>query len=222
MTLFHDDYYYYTLDNNEVVFGNKNRADYCFNPVYGSVSLKTLTIPSYATYQGKQYAVKRMYHNCFCGGNEIEKVIIPKTLELLGANAFHTCSNLKEVVFEAESRLSVIEYKSFYSCKSLEKITIPPSVTSIQYDTFILSGLKEIYYCGKHYISTTTLFDSNNNLKIYTVIGIYPKFFFGGRRVLFMSICSVDESIKGDIKTCKLKYAFSFGNIFISTILLSP
>ena len=43
--------------------------------------------------------------NWWFSGSDIEKVIIPNSVESLGESAFYRCEQLREVVFEPGSRL---------------------------------------------------------------------------------------------------------------------
>ena len=47
----------------------------------------------------------------------------------IGTNAFHSCRNLKEVIFN--DGLRKIGVGAFYNCTSLESTTLPSTVTEI-------------------------------------------------------------------------------------------
>lgn len=52
---------------------------------------------------------------------DIKKVIFPKSLRWIGANAFENCRNLEEVIFEDTSKLMMID-GSFQGCSALKRI----------------------------------------------------------------------------------------------------
>ncbi len=89
--------------------------------------------------------------------NLITKIVLPKTIERVGNNAFSYCTSLKEVVFSSSvtelgesvfssctnlesvtlpSNLTVIKDSTFHGCKKLKDIVIPTTVTKIEYRAF--------------------------------------------------------------------------------------
>ena len=98
------------------------------------------------------------------GNDVIERVVIPETVERIGAHAFSDCVSLKgieipekvtriasytfsncsmleEIVFLGE--VTDIEEYAFYNCASLVSITLPSSVTSIGTSAF--EGCSRLY-----------------------------------------------------------------------------
>lgn len=75
----------------------------------------------------------RLKLNCF-KNSSLEKIIINDNLKAIGAYAFNTCKNLKEINLP-EGFLS-IEKRAFYKCSSLRKIKIPNSVKIIDEEAF--------------------------------------------------------------------------------------
>lgn len=63
--------------------------------------------------------------------SKITSIYIPKTVRTIHEDTFSDMFNLNKVVFEAGSELRVIPKYAFSGCKSLNKITIPKSVTNI-------------------------------------------------------------------------------------------
>ena len=72
--------------------------------------------------------------NWFCGC-DVYSMTIPATVEIIGAEAFYECANLKQVTFLANSKLDQIRERSFRNT-SLEEIVIPSSVTIIREGAF--------------------------------------------------------------------------------------
>ena len=84
------------------------------------------------TYNG--LPVKNIYQEAFKNMNFITSVVIPDSVETLGAYAFAYCDQLSEITL-GESLVSIGNY-AFYYCTSLTSVVIPDSVTSIGYAAF--------------------------------------------------------------------------------------
>jgi uncharacterized repeat protein (TIGR02543 family) len=69
----------------------------------------------------------------------ITSVVIPSSVESIGASAFSGCNKLESITFGENSVLTSIGASAFYNCTSLTNITIPSSVESI--------GSSAFYYC---------------------------------------------------------------------------
>lgn len=63
--------------------------------------------------------------------SKITSIYIPKTVKRIHEDTFSDMVNLNRVVFEDASELREIPKYAFSGCKSLKRITIPKSVTSI-------------------------------------------------------------------------------------------
>lgn len=84
--------------------------------------IKTVSIPE---------TIVTIDSDAFGSCTSLESIYIPKNVEYIGIRAFSSCVSLKEVIFENNSKLSVIEYGAFLNCTSLEKFTIPRSVKKL-------------------------------------------------------------------------------------------
>ena len=79
----------------------------------------------------------------------IESVILPKGLTIIGSCAFYGCSSLTSITIP-DSVTSIGDY-AFAGCSSLTSITIPDSVTSIEWNAFRdCSGLKSVKVANKY------------------------------------------------------------------------
>lgn len=65
---------------------------------------------------------------------ELKKIMVPKSVKIIGAGAFSGCTNLTKMTLY--NGVTSIGSKAFENCKSLSSITIPDSVTSIGYYAF--------------------------------------------------------------------------------------
>lgn len=120
-------------------------SEHAFN---GMTSLREVYLPT-TLKQIKQFAFY---------GTSLESVSIPASVLILEKAAFKKCESLKNVSFEEGSKLMRIEssasndalgntssYGVFHSCTSLEKISIPSSVSHLGVGTFNdCTSLKEI------------------------------------------------------------------------------
>ena len=69
-------------------------------------------------------------------GCEVESVTVPASVREIGADAFSECENLREVVFQGQSKLKTIGKGAFSGCKNLAKIDLPGELTSIEDNAF--------------------------------------------------------------------------------------
>ena len=66
--------------------------------------------------------------------SSVRHVYLPAELETLGASAFSGCTSLVTVSFAPGSQLQLIAEGTFYGCKALAEITLPPFVRQIAGD----------------------------------------------------------------------------------------
>ena len=116
------------------------------------LGINTLVIPS--TYNGKQ--VKRIGIRYYNGEKDtqghvmgipnladVETIIIPSSIEILGERSFSGCTGLKNIIIP--DSVTTIEGNAFSGCTGLNDITIPDSVTSIGGVSFLnCTGLTNI------------------------------------------------------------------------------
>ena len=84
--------------------------------------------------------------NCFRSCEELEEILLPKSLRRIGDNAMAQCSSLIEITFP--ENLSVIPYSVCYECKSLKTVTILSKIeeSSIEDSAFLRCSLLENVY----------------------------------------------------------------------------
>lgn len=118
---------YYITDKSSVsVVGGENGL----KPRTSKYGAKTLTIPPSVRYNGKEYTVRYIQSFAFYSTNideknlkEIEEIILPNTLEMVGQNCFSNMPSLKSVTIPKS--LKVIGYCMFEECPKLEEVFIP-------------------------------------------------------------------------------------------------
>ena len=72
----------------------------------------------------------------FNENQKLTKVTIPASVLVVGDFAFSNCRNLKEVIFEGNSKCEVIFQGAFGGCTSLNKIFLPFSLKIIKREAF--------------------------------------------------------------------------------------
>ena len=127
-----------------------------------------ITILDMVEHEGAEYTVTRIEKEAFRQTEELESVMFMpgSKLELIGADAFLGCSNLRDITIPAGvkeigitafgdaglksitflkgSQLETIGDFAFMSCNNLKHITIPASTIVIGEDAFRSSGLESI------------------------------------------------------------------------------
>ena len=117
--------------------------------------------------------LKKIQDNAFESCN-IEKIFIPKSVTYIAPFAFKNCTNLKEITFENGIYLKKLGFACFDTCKSLENITLPKSLTSFEFGWFyktnvktieIPENVKEIFLQDYQYTNIkNVIYSGNNNL----------------------------------------------------------
>lgn len=86
-------------------------------------------------------------NEAFRGCTNLMKIIIPKTVTVMGDCAFYYCLNLTNI--EIPNGVTSIPWLAFEDCHRLAAIAIPESVTSIDYGAFSsCKSLSDVYYGG--------------------------------------------------------------------------
>ena len=111
-----------------IVFGECNFS--------GNNSIKELILPDSLT---------EIDTGLFYGYRELEKVILPENLKVIGESAF-AHSTIKEITLPES--LEKIGACAFYECHNLQEVAIPGKVTSIGNVAFSGKGLQKITFYG--------------------------------------------------------------------------
>lgn len=107
--------------------------------------LDCVEIPKTIINNEKTYQVTGISKGAFNNLTNLNKVIIPNSIIIIEEAAFAGCSNLFEVKFESDSKLSTINKEAFKGCSSLKTISLPKSIASIGEGVFNgCSNLEEI------------------------------------------------------------------------------
>lgn len=73
----------------------------------------------------------------FYGCHNLTSVKMPSDLKSVGTMAFYNCENLSSVDFSDVRQLSSLSFAMFSGCKSLEKVYLPESVTTLNENIFV-------------------------------------------------------------------------------------
>lgn len=86
-------------------------------------------------------------NGAFGSCTKLKEMIVPDSVETVGASAFMRCSAMTYV--KLSSSLSVIEYQMFDNCEKLETAVIGSNVTQIEHSIFANCGTNlKVYYEG--------------------------------------------------------------------------
>lgn len=79
--------------------------------------------------------------------HKIEKIVIPKTVEIIEAGAFHSSESLREIIFEKNSNLRLIGRSAFYWSREISKIDFPNKLEVIGESAFSgCTNLKDVVF----------------------------------------------------------------------------
>lgn len=119
---------------------------------------KDITVPK--TYAGK--SVVAIGDGAFSGCTQMERIVLPESIQLIGKNAFSNCKKLLDV--KIPSGVKVIEDNAFMGCEYLCYIYLPDTLESLGNSAFAsCPRIKEI-----HIDSANTVYNVKDNCLIET------------------------------------------------------
>ncbi len=105
----------------------------------GTKKFKNLVIPAQVTYSGTTYDVARVGYMAFYGDENLQSLVLPKTMKEIDYAAFSGCYNLKKVTLN--QGLEILN-ESCFSCVPAD-FKLPSSLKRIDYAAFYGSGIKK-------------------------------------------------------------------------------
>lgn len=79
--------------------------------------------------------------------NKLTSIVIPASVEEIGNDSFHFCTQLQNIIFEEGSNLTTIGEQAFRSVACVEEYIIPSNVNTIANNAFrVNNALKRFYY----------------------------------------------------------------------------
>ena len=145
-------------------------GNYCFNrtQISGDINLPNLTFLGsnafFNTYIDKVVnlgSITTLPSGTFSGCTNLESVVFPDSLTVLGQNAFLNCNNLKLDVSESLKNITSIEYGTFAECSSITGELNMPNLQGTLYSyTFDETAITKIISLGE-----ITSIKSNGNSK---------------------------------------------------------
>jgi hypothetical protein len=92
----------------------------------------------------KDSCLKEIGESAFSNTSSLEYIIIPKSVEKIGENAFFH-SGLKDLEFQSDSCLVTIGKEAFALCERLRQVIIPESVREISNKAFFSTGICKVF-----------------------------------------------------------------------------
>ena len=93
------------------------------------------------------YPISSIGKGALAGNEWLTTFAIPSTVQVIKEAAFKSCSNLKQVTFDAPSSLVTIEALAFSNCYSLSSFVLPSSVKELGFEAFAsCSSLREFSF----------------------------------------------------------------------------
>jgi len=133
------------------------------------------SINQYSYISGNDIVINTITQSAFKDNTQVEKLILPTTIEKIELFAFQNCSNLKEIEFSEgltsigdssfwgtaietlnnlPESLQKIDPYAFFGCSNLKEVTIPKNVTNMTLGTFNgCTSLKKVTILSKHQIA---------------------------------------------------------------------
>ena len=144
-----------------VVFSNDMTKLYFYPP---SKSGSSYEIPSSVTTIGA---------SAFRSAQNITSLEIPKGVSSIGDQAFREMEKLETVAFEEEATITTFGRGIFMSCKLLNEVTLPTSLTMISNAFFYCGNLERINVPDKSQLNNIdgSSFVTNTNLKEFNFLG---------------------------------------------------
>ena len=131
------DYTSFIVDFSEFI----NSKDTLNHPLINSISkLVSVRTDKLFKYNGEKdfvevpYGTSIICNNAFEDNKSIQKVILPKTIEVYGCSIFSGCENLEDVILPPN--IKRIADGFFHGCKKLKTVYLPDSVISIGNESF--------------------------------------------------------------------------------------
>lgn len=143
-----------SLDNlpSSVTTVGNNAFEYC-------TGLTTVQVPETVTSLGGS-----VFRYCT---NLTNVEILNDNLQTLGNNMFYNCYKLRSV--RLPQNLTKIEQYAFYGCSALSELSVPSSVTTINYNAFNLSGLTTFAVPSGVTVIESRLFSECSKLQSVTI-----------------------------------------------------
>ena len=114
----------------------------------------------------KDVYIREIAPRAFSGNTNIQNIVLPDTVEVIGKCAFEKCTSLSTVTLS--EKITELEENLFDGCTALQSIKIPFSVTSIKKNAFKdCSSLKEIVIPISVSEMGREVFYGCNNIRIY-------------------------------------------------------
>ena len=113
------------------------------NPWYGHTQPQgAIVVPDSVMFNGEYYPVTALADRVFYYCSNIQSLVLPQSLTIIGKLSICECLGLQSVTFEgnqtpgAGSRIKVIDRHAFRGCIALQSVILPDSLTTLAYAAF--------------------------------------------------------------------------------------
>lgn len=118
----------------------------CMVTGYEYLDQEQLIIPERVDFDGEEYTVIEIGENAF-RGNNFANLILPSTLEVIGANAFWNCYGISSLVIP--NSVKEIQRCSFQDCNALRRLELGSSIEIIDESAFRDCPIVAIFATGE-------------------------------------------------------------------------
>lgn len=109
-----------------------------------------VNIPDAVTYRGVTYPVRNVEASALSNMQNLQKAEIAAGVESIDASAFANCDMLKRISFAQDSKTQTISSNAFSTCRQLDHVVLPNSVTYVApYAFAYCDGLHDIVLSDK-------------------------------------------------------------------------
>ena len=110
------------IDNKSVAI-NGYKGNNCEIRIPSTIGTKTVTRIGERAFRPESHRVQKNVYRA------LESIMLPDTIEYIGAEAFANCKSLKEI--KLPSSLLSIGHSAFENCESLKEIILPSNLRSV-------------------------------------------------------------------------------------------
>ena len=75
--------------------------------------------------------IAKLNNNAFFNCENLQKIILPNTIETIGEYAFQNCENLQKIILPENKNFKIINDNCFMNCINLNNVILPNSITYI-------------------------------------------------------------------------------------------
>lgn len=124
--------------NNGLRFGLNAQKNEVYITGHIDENVKEVIIPS----EINGYPVKKIDFGAFRNCRDLQNIVIPNSIKIIGDKAFYNCKSLTELIIP--NNIMYISEAAFENCTNIKKITIGASITYVFFLKYIKNSLESI------------------------------------------------------------------------------